>query len=84
MVARSRHEHSRTPPRVPVHGAKMHRRVPEAARHAASAAGTTTSVSNVFAALECGIGVEGVKKFLEGDVIEVYEIKEVKRKLELN
>ena len=34
--------------------------------------------------LECGIGVEGVKKFIEGDVIEVYEIKEVKRKLELN
>ena len=34
--------------------------------------------------LECGIGVEGMKKFQEGDVIEVYEIKEVKRKLELN
>ena len=34
--------------------------------------------------LECGIGVEGIKKFIEGDVIEVYEIKEVKRKLELN
>ena len=34
--------------------------------------------------LECGIGVEGVKKFFEGDIIEVYEIKEVKRKLELN
>lgn len=34
--------------------------------------------------LECGIGVEGVKKFIEGDIIEVYEIKEVKRKLELN
>ena len=33
--------------------------------------------------LECGIGVEGVKKFLEGDIIEVYEIKEVKRKLNL-
>ena len=33
--------------------------------------------------LECGIGVEGVKKFTEGDIIEVYEIKEVKRKLEL-
>ena len=31
--------------------------------------------------LECGIGVEGVKKFIEGDVIEVYEIKEVKRKV---
>ena len=34
--------------------------------------------------LECGIGVEGVKKFTEGDIIEVYEIKEVKRKLELS
>ncbi len=34
--------------------------------------------------LECGIGVEGIKKFIEGDIIEVYEIKEVKRKLELN
>ncbi len=34
--------------------------------------------------LECGIGVEGVKKFFEGDIIEVYEIKEVKRKLNLN
>ena len=34
--------------------------------------------------LECGIGVDGVKKFIEGDTIEVYEIKEVKRKLELN
>ena len=34
--------------------------------------------------LECGIGVDGVKKFQEGDIIEVYEIREVKRKLELN
>jgi len=34
--------------------------------------------------LECGIGVDGVKKFQEGDIIEVYEIKEVKRKLNLN
>ena len=34
--------------------------------------------------LECGIGIEGVKKFQEGDLIEVYEIKEVKRKLNLN
>jgi len=34
--------------------------------------------------LECGIGIEGVKKFVEGDIIEVYEIREVKRKLELN
>ena len=34
--------------------------------------------------LECGIGVDGVKKFQEGDIIEVYEIREVKRKLKLN
>ena len=34
--------------------------------------------------LECGIGVDGIKKFIEGDIIEVYEIKEVKRKLELS
>ena len=34
--------------------------------------------------LECGIGIDGVKKFQEGDVIEVYEIREVQRKLELS
>ena len=34
--------------------------------------------------LECGIGVDGIKKFQEGDIIEVYEIRDVKRKLELN
>ena len=34
--------------------------------------------------LECGIGVDGIKKFEEGDIIEVYEIREVKRKLETN
>ena len=34
--------------------------------------------------LECGIGIDGIKKFIEGDIIEVYEIREVKRKLELN
>ncbi len=31
--------------------------------------------------LECGIGVDGIKKFNEGDIIEIYEIKEVKRTL---
>ena len=30
---------------------------------------------------ECGIGVEGFTDFNEGDIIEVYEIKEVKRTL---
>jgi len=34
--------------------------------------------------LECGIGVDGVNKFQEGDIIEVYEIREVKRRLKLN
>ena len=32
--------------------------------------------------LECGIGLEGVKKYIENDIIEVYEIIEIKRKLE--
>jgi translation initiation factor IF-2 len=31
--------------------------------------------------LECGIGIVGVKKFIEGDIIEVYEIENKKRKL---
>ena len=30
---------------------------------------------------ECGIGVEGFTDFNEGDIIEVYEIKEIKRTL---
>lgn len=34
--------------------------------------------------LECGIGVEGVKTFEEGDIIEVFKIKTVKRTLEQN
>jgi len=38
-------------------------------------------VSEVAESYECGIGVEGFKDFMEGDVIEVYEIKEVKRSL---
>ena len=39
-------------------------------------------VKEVKDGLECGIGVDGIKKFQEGDLIEVYEIREVKRKLE--
>ena len=31
--------------------------------------------------LECGIGIEGAKKYKEGDIIEAYEIEEVKRTL---
>ena len=34
--------------------------------------------------LECGIGIDSIKKFQEGDIIEVYEIREVKRKLEIS
>jgi translation initiation factor IF-2 len=32
--------------------------------------------------LECGIGIEGAKKYKEGDLIEAFEIKEIKRTLE--
>ena len=32
--------------------------------------------------MECGISLEDVKKYKKDDVIEIYEIKEVKRKLE--
>ena len=38
-------------------------------------------VADVTEGYECGIGVDGFKDFNEGDVIEVYEIKEVKRSL---
>ena len=37
--------------------------------------------TDVSEGYECGIGVEGFKDFNEGDVIEVYEIKEIKRSL---
>lgn len=39
-------------------------------------------VKEVKEGLECGIGLEDVKKYNENDIIEVYEIIEVKRKLE--
>lgn len=32
--------------------------------------------------LECGIGIDSAKKYKEGDVIEVFEIKEIKRTLD--
>ena len=32
--------------------------------------------------LECGIGIVGAKKYKEGDLIEVYEIEEIKRTLD--
>ncbi len=40
-------------------------------------------VKEVKEGLECGIGLSGTTKFKEGDIIEVYEVKEIKRKLEL-
>ena len=36
-------------------------------------------VNEVKEGYECGIGVKGFTDFHEGDVIEVYEIKEIKR-----
>jgi translation initiation factor IF-2 len=39
-------------------------------------------VKDVKDGLECGIGISGMKKYLEGDVIEVFEIKELKRTLD--
>ena len=38
-------------------------------------------VSEVKEGFECGIGVQGFNDFNEGDIIEVYEIKEIKRTL---
>ena len=38
-------------------------------------------VNEVVEGFECGIGIEGFKDFNEGDMIEVYEIKEIKRSL---
>ena len=39
-------------------------------------------VKEVKEGMECGIALEEVKKYKKDDVIEIYEIKEVKRKLE--
>ena len=39
-------------------------------------------VREVKEGLECGIGVSGMKKYLEGDIIEVFDVKEVKRTLD--
>ena len=38
-------------------------------------------VNTVEAGLECGIGVEGIKKYFPGDKIVAYKINEIKRKL---
>ena len=40
-------------------------------------------VKEVKEGLECGIGISGSTKYKEGDIIEVYEVQEIKRKLEL-
>ena len=37
--------------------------------------------SEVLENYECGIGVDGFHSFIENDIIEVYEIKEIKRTL---
>ena len=39
-------------------------------------------VKEVKEGLECGIGISGMKKYLEGDIIEVFEVKEIKRTLD--
>ena len=41
-------------------------------------------VKEVKDGLECGIGLSGVKKYQEGDIIEIFEIKEISRKLTNN
>ena len=40
-------------------------------------------VKEVKEGLECGIGLSGAFKYEEGDIIEVFEVKEIKRKLEI-
>ena len=39
-------------------------------------------VKEVKEGMECGIGLVGVSKFVEGDIIETYKITEIKRTLE--
>ena len=39
-------------------------------------------IKEVKEGLECGIGIEGAKKYKDGDVIEAFEIEEIKRTLE--
>ena len=39
-------------------------------------------VSEVNNGYECGIGIQGFHEYLEKDIIEVFELKEVKRKLQ--
>ena len=39
-------------------------------------------MSSIEEGKECGIGIDGVKRFEEGDIIETYSKKEVKRTLD--
>jgi len=39
-------------------------------------------IKEVKEGLECGIGIDGAKKYKEGDIIEAYEIEEIKRTLD--
>ena len=41
-------------------------------------------VKEIREGFECGIGVDNFSKFKEGDIIVCYEIKSIKRTLELN
>ncbi len=41
-------------------------------------------VKEVREGMECGIGLEGISKFQEGDIIETFQITEVKRTLDSN
>ena len=41
-------------------------------------------VNEVLESFECGIGIDNFSKFKEGDIIVCYEIKSIKRKLELS
>ena len=39
-------------------------------------------VKEVKEGMECGIAIEDVKKYQKDDIIEIYEIKEIKRTFE--
>ena len=39
-------------------------------------------MNEVLEGFECGIGIEGFTTFENKDLIEVYELKEIKRKLQ--
>ena len=39
-------------------------------------------VKEVKSGFECGIGIDGFSDFEEGDILEVYRLREVEKKLE--